>query len=144
MLAGTLNFYIDYEENFNELREVEKEETWFSTDVIRRLRITTHDMELSRLEFSPITENPRSTAMESKVRSYTLFAWDRSYNEVEVATFDVVKDYLDGDEIAGWTDWRVTNVVVKVRGKETRLVSERHERGMYLSDVVWGREVYSY
>ena len=76
LLAGTLNFYIDYEENFNELREVEKEETWFSTDVIRRLRITTHDMELSRLE--------------------------------------------------------------------TRLVSERHERGMYLSDVVWGREVYSY
>jgi hypothetical protein len=75
------------------------------------------------------------------VRSYTLHASKRSHREVEVATFDVARDYLDGDTVEGWTDWFVTNVIVKVTGREIKLVSERHEGGMYLSDVIWGREV---
>ena len=98
-------------------------------------------MKIATLTLTKIGVNPRSMARESKIRSYTLYAWDRSYNEVEVATFDVAKDYLDGDTVAGWTDWYVTNVTVKVTGQEIELVSECHEGGIYLSDVIWGRKV---
>ena len=141
LLAGTLNFFCDYEDGSGEFREVTKDVCWFSTDVIARLRRTTSDMKISTLTFTKIAGNPRSMALESKIRSYTLYAWDRSYNEVEVATFDVARDYLDGDVVEGWTDWYVTNVTVKVTDQEIKLVSERHEGGVYLSDVIWGRKV---
>jgi hypothetical protein len=141
LLAGTLNFFCDYEDGSGEFREVTKNVSWFSTDMIAWLRNMTSDMKISKLTFTPIAPNPRSMAVESKIRSYTLYAWDRSYKEVEVATFDVAKDYLDGDTVEGWTDWYVTNVTVKVTRREIKLVSERHEGGMYLSDVIWGCEV---
>ena len=87
LLAGTLNFFCDYEDGSGEFREVTKEMSCFSTDVIASLRRTTSDMKISKLTFTKIKRNLRSMAMESEIRSYTLYARNRSGNEVEVCFY---------------------------------------------------------
>lgn len=143
LLAGTLNHYVDWD-NSTQLVEITRNETWFSTDIISRLRITTSDMEISKLVASDVIDNPKSMGVEGRIRSVTLFAFTKSGEEIEVATFDVKQDYLDGDRATGWTAWHVTNVVVSVTDQDVQLVTEDYSEGCYLADKIWGRQVYPY
>jgi len=141
LLTGVLNFYHDFSDWSGDFREITRNETWFSTDVIERLRRFTSDMEISRLEFTDIIKNPDSSCCDSETREVTLFAWNRSHEEIKVATFTVSRDWLDGEYATGWTKWNISNVMIKVTGQDVQLVSEDCPEAVNLSDVIWGRIV---
>ena len=137
--SGLLNIRTDYESADCPTLDVSHTTMCFSTDIIEHVRIKLHDYKLSKLEATNIVNNPDSLWREGEIRHVAIFAKDRHGEEVRIATFDVERDYLDGDTVEGWTRWTVTNVLVQLGENEVKLISERIDRNDY--EVIWGRVV---
>jgi hypothetical protein len=140
LLAGTLNMQPDYEHEDCRLVNLTRETSWFSTEIMKRVRIMFQDYELSRIEATDIAENPNSLASRSEIRHITVFAKNRRGMEAKVAAFDIQRDYLDGDTVAGWTRWNVRNVLVQRGEIKITLASEQIDR--HDDYVVWGQVVH--
>jgi len=142
LLSGTVNMQIDYDSPDMPLVDVKYEESWFSTDVVSKLKIMFYDYELSKIEATDISKNPDSIWSEGEIRHISVFVRNRHRIEELIATFDVARDFLDGDEVVGWTRWRVQRVRIRPDSeRQIELVSERINRDDEY--FVWGRRICS-
>jgi len=140
LLSGTVNMQIDYNSPDMSLVDVKYEKSWFSTVVVSKLKIMFHDYELSKIVATDITKNPNSIWSEGQIRHISVFARNRHGIEELIATFDVVRDFLDGDEVIGWTRWHVQRVKIRPGSeRQTELAFERINRDDEY--VVWGRRI---
>ena len=135
LLSGTLNMQMDWSTGEDTFTEVVYETSGFSTNIIKTLRGCFVDVLLTKLEITDIAANQDTLAMQGEIRITTLYA--RRYGkEKVVATFDVKRDYLDGDEVSGWTPWQITNVKIPFGEKVIDLTCEQPDRD---SEAVWGQ-----
>jgi hypothetical protein len=122
LFAGLLNVQSDSDEPDAALVERLYDSPECSTEDVVRLRSFLSHMRIKEICISAKEKDPDSDWSDSEIRSVRVLALDRnSQNPEEVLTFDVSRDYLDGEEACGWTRWRVKNVVVSVDGYRVEL-----------------------
>lgn len=144
LVVGTLNMRMSHEVG-GTLVEVTRTTVDFTTKRIAEVRAALRGFLPSRLEATDIETDQDSLWSRSELRHITLHAryFKNGKNmlgkEMLLMTFDVHRDYLDGDSAEGWTGWRVKNVVIFLTDVGTELVPE------YLNpddhEPIWGTRV---
>ncbi|MBM3261122.1 hypothetical protein FJY93_01750 [Candidatus Kaiserbacteria bacterium] len=140
LMSGLLNMRIDYDAEGCPLFEVDRATKWFTTERIADLRCALSGFRFTRLEAADVQTDPDSPWPMSELRHITVLAREGEQSrETIIASFDVHRDYLDGDCAEGWTRWRVKNVFVFLTDEGLELVPE------YLNHddryPIWGERV---
>lgn len=139
LLAGVLNMRIDYDTCGRLLAEVTRTTTYFTTELMADVRTGLSGSRLSRIEATDSEVDPHSQWPTSEIRHITIFAREGEGKEMLVATFDVHRDYLDGDNAEGWTRWEIKNVFVFLTSSGVELVPEYLDRDD--REPIWGTRI---
>ncbi len=109
LMNGTLNVVPNEQMTGSPLFEASFSDQNFTTEIVVLLRIKLSKYQLSQVEIDDPEPDPTSSWSRSERRVVRLFAKlrGRSRKEVKIATFEVHRDYLDGDNAEGWTEWSV-------------------------------------
>lgn len=139
LLYGTLNMRVNYKAKELPLFEQTHTTPWFTTDRINDIRGALLGNRLSKLQASGIESDSDSQWPESEIRHIVLYSQACEGSERKRATFDVYRDYLDGDEVRGWTQWRVKNVLIFFGERTIELVPEYLDRND--REPIWGTRI---
>ena len=140
---GTVNFHTDYESEHLSLVQVDHNSDWFTTDVVWIASRMLQDYELCGMQVTDKQTNIDSLWREGEIRHITVLGKSARSNwrEVEILTFDVTRDYLDGDTVEGWTGWHPQNVSITRGDRNLKLTWTRFQwQGEEIR--VWGQEVH--
>ncbi|MEK7510975.1 MAG: hypothetical protein AAB582_01965 [Patescibacteria group bacterium] len=140
LLSGTLNLSVDYDDEGLPLVEQTHTTPVFTTERIPAIRAALLRRRLSSLEIGDSETNSESHWSESERRGVLVYAtdFDRGGKEHLAATFEVTRDYCDGERGEGWTRWRVAKVRILAFKTAIDLVL------VYLGDnrePIWGTRV---
>lgn len=139
LLAGLLNVRVDYDAAGSPLVEVNRTTPHFTTERMAEVRAAFAGFRLLQLEVTQSMTDPESRWPRSEVRHVSIYASGNQIDYTLLAAFEVHRDFLDGDNVEGWTRWKVKNVVVFLNDIGMRLVPE------YLNqddrEPIWGTQV---
>jgi hypothetical protein len=140
---GTVNFHTDYESENLTLVQVDHNTTWFNTDVVWTASRMLQDFEWCGMRATDKQTNIDSLRKDREIRHITVLGKSAQTNwrEVEILTFDVVRDYLDGDTVEGWTAWHPINASITSGNRNLKL---RWTRVQWQGEeiCVWGQDVH--
>jgi len=140
---GTINFHTDYESENLSLVQVDLNFHGFTTDVVWTASRMLQDFILCGIKVTDRQANVDSLWRESEIRHITVLGKSARSNwcEVEILTFDVVRDYLDGDTVEGWTAWHPINASITSGNRNLKLTWTCVQwQGEEIR--VWGQEVH--
>lgn len=137
LLAGLLNVIADDEAEDCPVTERKLVTAHFSTEIIPRLRVLLRPYQMTRLEGSDSSVDPESECAANELRSFTIMALSIFGSKPEkIATFDVYREYPDGQ---GWTGWKIKNVLIHMGCAVVEISQQRLDRSD--SEFVWGKRL---
>lgn len=140
LFSGLLNVRASGDAGEGPLAEVKYTTAHFTTERMAELRVALSGSRISQLEAADSQTDPDSLWPASELRHISIHVRkNENKDEILVATFDVHRDYLDGDNAEGWTCWQVKNVYIFLTDIPVELVPEYLNRDD--REPIWGTRV---